>query len=75
MSEETEIMEKKYPFAKAVIDYTLKRIGLVICPLLISGVIGGCNYMKQLHDVKWIGQHLNDKQTEINKLKNNSSEP
>jgi hypothetical protein len=73
MSDDTEILEKK-PWLKAALDYSLKRLEIVI----IAGIIGGCNHLqhvkladKQDQDAKWVGEHLEQKQQQIDELKGN----
>lgn len=66
MSEEsdTALLEKK-PLVKVIIDYCLKRLEVI----LIAGIIGGCNHWQHNKTVKWVGDHLADKQQQINQLK------
>lgn len=70
MSEEsdTEIL-KKYPVLEAAIDYCLKRIESIIVSLVVAGSIGGCNHLHEVNTEKWVGQHLEQKQQEIENLK------
>lgn len=69
MSEsDTEILER-HPVLKAAIDYFLKRVESVIIAIMISGGVGGCLHEKEQHDVGWIGQHLSEKESQIEQLK------
>lgn len=68
MSNDTEILEK-HPLLKAVIDYCLKHIGIRLEILIVAAIVGGCNHHSIQNSTKWIGQHLDDKQQQIDQLK------
>ena len=64
---DTDFIKQKNPVLYAVLSFIMKRIELT----LIGAVLAGCNYlatMHEKHDVKWIEQHLQDKQQEIQQL-------
>jgi hypothetical protein len=65
---DTEILNK-HPLLKVCLDYSLKRLEAIIIAAIISAGIGGCNQSKESHDVKWIGQHLDEKEKQIEQIK------
>jgi len=65
---ETEML-RRYPKTKLVLDYAIKRLEVLVVSLLTAGIIGGCNHAALKDNVKWIGQHLDEKQQQINQLK------
>jgi hypothetical protein len=70
MNEDDTTMMERNPLLKATIDYALKRVML---PMLTAGVVAIAGYEKEGHDEKWIGNHVKDKQNEIDNLENSVS--
>jgi hypothetical protein len=67
MGNDTEILNK-HPLLKAVVDHAIDKL---LYPLLLAVIVGGCNHLKESSDTKWIGQHLNEKQRQIDEIKAN----
>jgi hypothetical protein len=65
---ETE-MFRRHPSLKLVLDYCMKRIELFVMAALVAGV-GSCNHHTISQNAQWIGNHLQEKQQQIDELKN-----
>jgi hypothetical protein len=55
---------RKFPVWKAVIDYIFRRLET----LIIVGVVALAEHWHETNDVKWIGQHLDTKEKQIEQL-------
>jgi hypothetical protein len=57
---------------KFVLDYMVRELKLIVTAAIVTGIsatIGGCNHFKETTDAKWIGVHLDQKQQQIDDIK------
>ena len=57
-------------FIKSIGNAILDKLAMVLITVVISGFMAACNHKKIVQDNQWVGQHLQDKQAQINELKN-----
>ena len=72
ITSETEFW-KKHSTLRVVFEIVWKRIEILVTTLIVSGTIGGCNYHQHVKTEQWVGQHLEQKQKQINELKQSSN--
>ena len=64
-----KIKQDLIKLGKKLLDALLERLVTIVISLVIAGGFAGCNHMKIEDSNKWIGQHLEDKQQQIDQLK------
>jgi len=57
-------------FLKAIPDAIVDRLAVILISATCAGIVGACNHRTISQTNQWVGQHLQDKQEQIDELKN-----
>lgn len=62
---------KKKNYIHNLFEELLNKLVIIIAASLVSLLVHIVDTVKESKDIKWIGEHLSDKQKQINELKEN----
>jgi hypothetical protein len=56
-------------FCKSLWTALLDKLATIVIAAIFAGAVGVCNHLKIADTNRWVGEHLQDKQQQIDKLK------
>lgn len=71
MSEDTDILKAKQPVLWAALSFLARRAEAMVIAAAIAGVTAYLNWHHEEADKAWIGEHLQEKQAQIDNIKTN----